>query len=82
MVTGVRPLIAIGYNYNKQKVLSFIVKDKAGIIQEGLNYLSKYSDQFYNVSVNPVACTLVMYKFFRSVNEVDYHNKSRQSDLV
>ena len=45
-------------------------------------YLSNYPDQFYNVSVFPVASTLVMFKFFGSVNEVDSHNKSRQYDLA
>ena len=77
-----RPLISIGYKYNARKVLSYIFIDKIWSTQAGLHYLSKYPDQFFNVSVFPIASPLVVYKFFGSVNDVDYHNKSRQSDLV
>ena len=48
----------------------------------GIPYLSKYPDQFSNVSIRPVARPLLMSKCFGSVNEVDSHNKSRQSDLA
>ena len=77
-----RLIIVIGYKYNVCKVLSFIVTDNTGITQAGLTYLSKYPDQFYNVSILPVVSTLVMYNLFLSVNEVGYHNKSRHYDLV
>ena len=64
-----------------RKVLSFIVIENAGSIQECLNYLSQYPDQFNNVAICPVAFPFVMYKFFGSVYEVVSHNKPRQSDL-
>ena len=38
MVPGDRPLIDIGYNYNAQKVLSFIVTDNAGSTKTGIPY--------------------------------------------
>ena len=82
IVPRVRPLIAIGYKYNTPKVLYFIVTDNAGSTQADLPYLSKYPDQSSNVVIQPVARPLVMFKFFGYVNEVDYHNKSRQSDLA
>ena len=47
----------------------------------GIPYLSKYPDQFYNVSNLPVDRVLLVYKFFGCVNEVDSHNKYLQSDL-
>ena len=81
MVPGGSPIISIGYKYNAWKFLSFIVTDNAGSIQTGLPYLSKYPDQFTNVAICPVACPLVMSKFFPAVNEVDSHNKSSQSNL-
>ena len=62
MVPGGRPLIDIGYKYNARKVLSFIVTDKAGSTKSGIPYLSKYPDQFNNVSIRPVSLTLVMSK--------------------
>ena len=82
MVPGGRPLIAIGYKYNQRNVLSFIVTDTAGSTNTGIPYLSKYPDQFTNVAIRPVVRPLVMLKCFSAVNEVDSHNKSRQSDLA
>ena len=81
MVPGDRPLIAIDYKYNARKVLSFIVTDNKGRTKTGINYLSKYTDQFTNVAIHPVARPLVM-SMFSAVNKVDYHNKSRQYDLA
>ena len=60
MVPGYRPLVAIGYNYNSRKVLSFIVTDNVGITKTGIPYLSKYPEQFTNVYILPVARPLVM----------------------
>ena len=60
MVSGGRQLIAIGYKYNARKVLSFIVTDNSGSTNTGIPYLSKYPDQFTNVSIRPVARPLVM----------------------
>ena len=51
-----RPLIAIRYRYNAQKVLCFIVTDNTGNTQAVLTYLSKCLGQFPNASVRPVAC--------------------------
>ena len=62
MVPRGKRLIAIGYKYNARKVLSFIVTDNAGITKTGILYLSKYPDQFTNVSIRPVARPLVMSK--------------------
>ena len=47
-----------------------------------IKYLSKYPEQFSNNPIQPVVCPLVMFKLFRYINEVDSHNKSRQSDLA
>ena len=64
MVPVGRPLLAIGYKYNTWKVLYFIVTDNAGSTHAVLPYLSKYTDQFTNVAIRPVARPLVMSKFF------------------
>ena len=76
MVPGYIPMIAVGYKYNAQKSLSFIVTDNAGITQTGITYLYKYPDQFTNVSICLVDHPLVM-SIFSAVNEVDSHKKSR-----
>ena len=62
MVPRDRPLIAIGYKYIAWKVLSFIVTDNAGSTKTGIPYLSKYPEQFTNVTIRPVARPLVMSK--------------------
>ena len=62
MVPGDMPLIAIGYKYNARKVLSFIITDNTGSTNTGIPYLSKYPDQFTNVSIRPVARPLVVSK--------------------
>ena len=48
----------------------------------GIPYLSKYLDQFSNVSIRPVACTLLMSKFFGSGNEVDSHKKLHKLNIA
>ena len=82
MLPGGSLLLAIGYKYTVWKVISCIFTYKAGSKQAGLTYLSKCPDHFSNVYIIPVARPLVMYKLFGSVNEFDFHNKSRQSDLA
>ena len=63
MVPGGWPLIAICYKYNVRKVLSFIVTNNAGSTKTGIPYLSKYTEQFTNVSIRPVARPVVMSNF-------------------
>ena len=46
-----------------------------------MTYLYKYHDPFANISIHPFDCTLVMYKLFGLVNDVESHKKSRQYDL-
>ena len=81
MVPGGRPLMDIGSKYNTWKViyfievLVFIVTDNAGSTQEGITYLSKYTETFTNVTILPVACLLVMSIFVSAVNEVESTNK-------
>ena len=82
MVPGERPLLAIGYNYNERKVQQFVDTEREGSTKLGIPYLSKYPEQFTYVSIRPIACPLLMYKFFGSVNEGDSYNKSRQSYLA
>ena len=82
MVSGERPIIAMGNKCNSRKVLSFVAIGGAGITTLGFTYLSKYPDQFSNASISPVAHHHLMSKFFGLVNEVDSHNKSCQLNLV
>ena len=82
MVPVERPPLVISYKYNSQKVLSFLATAGAGSTTLGIPYLSKYPDQFSNVSIFPIYRPRLMSKFFGSVNEMDSHNKSHQSDIA
>ena len=62
MVPGDMLIISIGYNYNAQKVIYFIVTDNSGSTKTGIPYLSKYYDQFTNVAIRPVTRPLIMSK--------------------
>ena len=77
MVPGDRPTINIGYKYNLQKVISFIVTYNQGIKKACLTFLSNYPDHFTKVTIWPVSHPLFMSKFFGEVNEVYHQNKSR-----
>ena len=82
MVPRHRSLISIGYKYDAREFLYFIVTEEVVSTKAGITYLSKYPFPFYCVAIHPVACSLIMYKFFGYVNEVESHKKSRQSDLT
>ena len=76
-------MVAIGYKYNSQKVLSFItIEGGGGVTTHGILYLFNYPDQFSNVSILSNVCPQVLYKFFWSFNEIDSHIKCRQYGLA
>ena len=64
MVPVERPPIDIGYKYNTQKVLYFIVIDNLVSTQTGLPYSYKHTDQFTNIAIFPVVYPIVMSNFF------------------
>ena len=55
MIPRDRPLIDIGYKYNAQKVLYFIVTYNNWITNTGIPYLSKYPGQFTNGNISKLA---------------------------
>ena len=65
-----------------RKVPSLIVTGNTGITKTGIPVLSKYPGKFAHFAIRPVSHPLVMSKIKYAVNEVDSHNKSRQSDLA
>ena len=76
-----RPLTDIFYKSTYWKVLSFIATEESGTTKAGTTYLYNYPHQFANVFVHPVACPLVISKFFGYVNGFESHNKFKKSDL-
>ena len=64
MVPRERRILSIGYKYNSWKVLLFVSTAGSWSTTLGIPYLSRYPDQFSNVSICPVACLLLVSKFF------------------
>ena len=77
-----RSLISIGYKYNAQKVIYFIVTYNTALTHAVLTYLPKYPDQFQYVSIIPVAEPLGMYNLTLSVNNIYSQNKSNPSYMA
>ena len=78
----VGPLLAIGYKYNSRKVLGFIATEGGGITEAGDPYLSRFPDIFSNISVYPVVRPHLLGRYFNYCNNIDNHNRIRQSDLA
>ena len=49
------PLIAIGYKYNKRRVLHFVMSENAGNTTEGDPYQMKFADQFGNIHIREIS---------------------------
>ena len=80
MVPRVVPLISVSYKYNMCKVLSLVDTLDTGIKKAYIPYLYHYPDPFSNFFILPGTHPLIMSNFFGSVNEVESHKKSRNSD--
>ena len=66
-------LYAVGYKYNKTKVLHFITP--------GANYKTRYSDSFGNACTRAISRPQVISDFFNGSNVIDVHNHLRQFEL-
>jgi hypothetical protein len=71
---GVR-LIAVGYKYNKKRVLHFIMTENVGSTGPGNPYEMKFADQHGNVCIREVSQPEVISEFFDDCNCVDVHNQ-------
>ena len=63
-VTGGRPLMAIRYKYRSHRVLGFIAIEGAGSTEPVVTYLSRYPENYYNVSIQPVLLTHMNGRYF------------------
>ena len=75
------PLIAIGYKYNKRRVLHFVMSENAGNTTEGDPYQMKFTDQFGNIQIRKISRPEVISMYFQDSNFVDVHNQLRQYAL-
>ena len=76
------PLLAIGYKYNKRKVLCFVATKGAGTTLDGMPYIQRWADDNGNLLTREVARPAIISEYFNYSPRVDNHNQSRQHDLM
>jgi hypothetical protein len=74
-------MIAIGYKYNKSRVLHFIMSENAGSTCDGEPYQMKFPDEHGNIHIREVPRPAVISEYFAACNSVDVHNQLRQYAL-
>ena len=77
-----RPLMAIIYKQNSSKVLVFIATEGSGSTKSGDPYLSRYPDNYYNVSILSVVCTNLLGSYFHTCSSMENHDRMGQYELV
>jgi hypothetical protein len=75
------PLIALGYKYNKRKVICFIATKGAGHTEAGVSYEAKWKDTNGNTCSRHVPRPEIASKYFMESNTIDLFNQSRQAHL-
>lgn len=76
------PLLAIGYKYNRRKVLSFVATKGAGVTTDGEPYLQRWADEHGNVITRAIPRPNIISEYFAVSPRIDNHNQSRQADLA
>ena len=68
-------LLAIGYKYNKKKVLFFIATKGAGHTEPGEPYVAKWKDKNLNTLTREVPRPEIVSKYFQKSNVIDVNNQ-------
>lgn len=78
------PLLAIGYKYNKRKVLSFVATKGAGHTETttGHEYHARWIDDNGMTAMKDIPRPEIIAKYFQNSNVVDVHNQCRQFELA
>jgi Transposase IS4 len=74
-------LLAIGYKYNKRKVLCFIATKNAGSTFLGDPYRARFVGENNNLRSRPVDRPQIISRYFQQSNMIDKHNHARQAEL-
>ena len=75
-------LVAIGYKYNRRKVLFFVVTAGVADITDGEPYVQRWADEHMNLCTREVPRPALISRYFSDSPKVDNHNQSRQHDLA
>ena len=72
-------LLAIGYKYNRRKVLCFLTTKGAGHTKaEKAYYKTRWKDENNNTQSRGVPRSEICSKYFENCNAIDVHNQGRQ----
>ena len=74
-------LVAIGYKYNRRKVLFFIATSGVADILNGDSYVQRWADDHGNLCTRNVPRPTLISRYFKDSPKVDNHNQARQHDL-
>eukprot|EP00873_Tetraselmis_striata_P028533 jgi/Tetstr1/448797/TSEL_036031.t1 len=75
-------LMAIGYKYNRRRVLFFLATEGAGGVHDGEPYVQRWADDLNNITTRHIPRPDVVSQYFARSPRVDNHNQSRQHDLM
>ena len=70
-------VIYIGYKYNKNKVLTFVLTKESGTTRHGEPYEARFPDKFSNIYIRHFARPDIISDYFKFSNVVDVHNQVR-----
>jgi len=75
-------LFAIGYKYNRRKVLFFVTNSRVADLLDGDPYLQRWADEHGNLCSRAIQRPAVLSRYFKDSPKVDNHNQARQHDLA
>ena len=74
-VPGDIPLMAIGYKCNSWVLLAYISTEGSGITDTGGPYLSRFSDNYYSVSICPVFSPCLLGRYLNACVTIENDNR-------
>ncbi len=75
-------LYAVGYKYNRKKVLFFVCTAGVADLHDGVPYMQRWADENGNLCTRDVPRPAVISRYFKDSPKVDNHNQARQHDLA
>ena len=75
-------LYAVGYKYNRKKVLFFVCTAGVADLKDGEPYIQRWADDNGNLCTRDVPRPTVISRYFKDSPKVDNHNQARQHDLA
>eukprot|EP00873_Tetraselmis_striata_P008997 jgi/Tetstr1/429261/TSEL_019179.t1 len=77
-------LVAVGYNYNKKRVIHFLATKGAAPTLDGDDpyYKQRWLDEHGNLAYRDIPRPKLCNHFFAAAPKLDNHNHSRQFDLI